>query len=56
MDILVELTNGRTCFKGGGMSRLYGYCRISAEKKNIERQERNIRFEFSDAIIVRVKR
>ena len=35
------------------MSKIYGYCRISSFKQNIERQERNILREYPDAIIVR---
>lgn len=35
------------------MGRQYGYCRISTGKQNIERQERNIRSAFPDAVIVR---
>lgn len=35
------------------MSKIYGYCRISSFKQNIERQERNILRDFPDAIIVR---
>jgi len=33
--------------------KIYGYCRISTPKQNIERQIRNILKEFPDAIIVR---
>lgn len=32
---------------------LYGYCRISTGKQNIERQVRNIQAQYPDAIIVR---
>lgn len=32
---------------------IYGYCRISTEKQSIERQVRNIKFAFNDAIIIR---
>ncbi len=35
------------------MSKIYGYCRISSYKQNIERQERNILREYPNAIIVR---
>lgn len=35
------------------MGRQYGYCRISTGKQNIERQERNIRATFPDAVIVK---
>ena len=33
--------------------KLYGYCRISTRKQNIERQVRNILSVFPDAIIIR---
>lgn len=32
---------------------IYGYCRISTKKQNIERQERNIKAAYPDAVIVR---
>lgn len=32
---------------------MYGYCRISTNKQNIERQERNIKAAFPDAVIIR---
>ena len=35
------------------MSRQYGYCRISTGRQNIERQERNIKAAFPDAVVVR---
>ena len=35
------------------MSKVYGYCRISRATQNIERQERNIRAAFSDAVIIK---
>lgn len=35
------------------MSMLYGYCRISTPKQNIDRQERNIRAEYPDAVIIK---
>ncbi|MBE5892211.1 MAG: recombinase family protein [Lachnospiraceae bacterium] len=35
------------------MGKVYGYCRISTKKQNIERQERNIRLVFPEAIIIR---
>ena len=35
------------------MNKIYGYCRISTSKQNIERQERNILAVYPDAIIVR---
>ena len=33
--------------------KLYGYCRISTRKQNMERQVRNILAVFPDAIIIR---
>lgn len=33
----------------------YGYCRISTRKQNIERQIRNIRYEYPEAVIVQEK-
>ena len=33
------------------MCKVYGYCRISTRKQSIERQERNIKAEYGDAII-----
>ena len=33
------------------MCKVYGYCRISTRKQSIERQERNIKAEYKDAII-----
>ena len=35
------------------MNKIYGYCRISTPKQNIERQVRNILSFFPQAIIVR---
>lgn len=35
------------------MSTRFGYCRISTGRQNIERQERNIRAAFPDAVIVK---
>ena len=35
------------------MGRRYGYCRISTGRQNIERQERNIKAAFTDAVVVR---
>ena len=32
---------------------VYGYCRISTNKQNIERQERNIRAAYPDAMIIK---
>ena len=32
---------------------IYGYCRISTPRQNLERQVRNIRAEYSDAVIIR---
>lgn len=34
-------------------SKIYGYCRISTKKQNIERQERNIKEEYPGAIIIK---
>ena len=34
------------------MNKIYGYCRISTPKQNIDRQIRNILKEFPDAIII----
>lgn len=34
------------------MSKIYGYCRISKKSQNIDRQIRNIKKEYPDAIIV----
>ena len=34
------------------MTKIYGYCRISTPKQNIERQVRNILKEFPSAIII----
>ena len=34
------------------MNKIYGYCRISTHKQNIERQIRNILKEFPEAIII----
>ncbi len=35
------------------MGRMFGYCRISTAKQNIERQERNIKAAFPDAVIIK---
>lgn len=35
------------------MGKIYGYCRISRKEQNIERQERNIKGEFPEAIILK---
>ena len=35
------------------MCKTYGYCRISRATQNIERQERNIRAAFPDAVIIK---
>lgn len=35
------------------MCREYGYCRISTKKQSIERQERNIKASYPDAVITR---
>lgn len=36
----------------GGYNMIYGYCRISTRKQNIDRQIRNIRGVFPEAVIV----
>ena len=33
------------------MCKVYGYCRISTRKQSIERQERNIKSEYGNAVI-----
>lgn len=35
------------------MSKIVGYCRVSTRSQNIERQERNIKAEYPDAVIVK---
>lgn len=35
------------------MCKVYGYCRISTNKQSIERQERNIRAAYPEAVILR---
>ena len=35
------------------MGRIYGYCRVSSKKQNIERQVRNILAVYPTAIIVK---
>ena len=35
------------------MGRKYGYCRISTGRQNIERQERNIKASFPEAVVVK---
>lgn len=35
------------------MGTIYGYCRISTKKQNIERQERNIKASYPDAHIIK---
>lgn len=35
------------------MGKVYGYCRISTKKQNIERQERNILKIYPDAIVIK---
>lgn len=32
---------------------IYGYCRVSTPRQNIDRQERNIKAAYPDAVIVR---
>ena len=36
---------------GGTVKMIFGYCRISTDRQNIERQIRNIQKEYPDAII-----
>ena len=43
----------RNYIRGGIMSREFGYCRISTGRQNIERQERNIRTAYPNAVIVK---
>ena len=35
------------------MSKIYGYCRVSSPKQNIDRQIRNIKAKYEDAIMVK---
>lgn len=35
------------------MCKIYGYCRISRKTQNIERQERNIKANYPDAVILK---
>ena len=35
------------------MSKIYGYCRVSSPKQNIDRQIRNIKAKYEDAIILK---
>lgn len=35
------------------MNKIYGYCRISTKKQNIERQERNIKVTYPGATIIK---
>lgn len=35
------------------MNKIYGYCRISTKKQNIERQERNIKLTYPGATIIK---
>lgn len=39
--------------QGVNIMCIYGYCRISTAKQNIERQERNIKAEYPTAIIIK---
>lgn len=46
--------NTKTLKKGyKTMKKEYGYCRVSTKKQNIERQERNIKAEYPNAIIIK---
>jgi len=40
-------------YKKEGIILKYGYCRISTAKQSLERQERNIKKEYPDALIVK---
>ena len=35
------------------MNQIYGYCRISTYKQNIDRQERNIKALYPEAVIIK---
>lgn len=50
-----KLTNVKNNTKQGDrkMCKIYGYCRISTAKQSIDRQERNIRGIYPEAIIVK---
>ena len=37
----------------GNMGKIYGYCRISRKEQSIDRQERNIRASYPDAVILK---
>ena len=39
--------------RNANTSRTYGYCRISTNKQSIERQERNIKSVYPDALIIK---
>lgn len=50
--LLSKKTNVKSGSKGvEGMGKIYGYCRISKPTQNIDRQERNIKEKYEDAII-----
>lgn len=49
------MTNVKTYIDGrkdGGTMKIYGYCRISTQKQSIDRQIRNIKDAYPDAIII----
>lgn len=51
--IVINLTNVKFNKKRVvSINRIYGYCRISTSKQSIERQKRNIKQAYPDAIIV----
>ena len=39
--------------KGNNKMKVYGYCRISTSKQSMERQIRNIKLAYPDAVIVK---
>lgn len=43
----------KVCFEKGRCGMEYGYCRISTKKQNIERQERNIKSAYPEAVILK---
>lgn len=48
MNVRININQGDT-----HMSKIYGYCRISTKQQSIERQIRNIKSEYKDAIIIK---
>lgn len=45
-------TNVKIDTEGDNMATTYGYCRISTKKQSIDRQIRNIKSEYEDAVIL----